>query len=286
MGSSAAHNERRRRGESRVVLVSVDCDCYSKRREGVESGHRHPDRVGALPPIGPEHEIGPSALRAWPLPPSHGSSARARRATFQIPSQLAYQPPSPSPPPATTITLTLRALIATPFTRSLHSSAPSLARRFPRPSAHTMDSAALAARLDSLSLSGQQGTAATPSVLSYFFTPKSGSVHPAKPETALKLVVVALEAEKNVGPAKQLAASAGLKDMRAIGAADLEKLIGKTKELGKSVELGLTTVRRMIERAGLVWGFLSSPGVGSQLGSMGAHKRSGKLIAFKAHYSA
>ena len=98
-----------------------------------------------------------------------------------------------------------------------------------------MDSAALAARLDSLSLKGETGSATTPSVLSYFFTPKSGSVHPSRPETALKLVVVALEAEKNVGPAKQVAASAGLKDMRAISAADLEKLIGKAKEFGKSI---------------------------------------------------
>lgn len=96
-----------------------------------------------------------------------------------------------------------------------------------------MDSSALGARLEALALSNPAGTAATPSVLSYFFTPKSGSVHPSKPETALKLVVVALEAEKNVGPAKLLAAGAGLKDMRAIGAADLEKLIGRAKEFGK-----------------------------------------------------
>lgn len=97
-----------------------------------------------------------------------------------------------------------------------------------------MDTSQLAQRLESLALSNPQGSAATPSILSYFFTPKSGSVHPAKPETALKLVVVALEAEKNVGPAKLVAASAGLKDMRAISPADLEKLIQKTKEFGQS----------------------------------------------------
>lgn len=67
----------------------------------------------------------------------------------------------------------------------------------------------------------------------YFFTPKSGSKHPHNAEIDLKLVIVALEQDKNVGAAKQLATSVGLKDMRAVSAADLDKLISRSRDQGK-----------------------------------------------------
>lgn len=96
-----------------------------------------------------------------------------------------------------------------------------------------MDLSALSTRLTALSLApAPQEAAATP-VLSYFFTPKSGSKHPDNAEQDLKLVVVALEEAKNVGAAKAVAASVGLKDMRAISGADLEKLLGRKREEGE-----------------------------------------------------
>lgn len=87
----------------------------------------------------------------------------------------------------------------------------------------------------------QLGIAASPAaggstgtqLLSYFFTPKSGSKHPDNAEQDLKLVVAAIEEEKNLGPAKALAASVGLKDMRAVSGADLEKLLGRTRDQGE-----------------------------------------------------
>lgn len=104
-----------------------------------------------------------------------------------------------------------------------------------------MDIPALSARLDSLALSSSaaDSTASATPLSTYFFTPKSGSKHPGDETKELKLVVVALEHDKNLGAAKALATSVGLKDMRAISGADLEKLIGRKREEG---ELGLDTV--------------------------------------------
>ncbi|CEQ43146.1 SPOSA6832_05048, partial [Sporobolomyces salmonicolor] len=94
-----------------------------------------------------------------------------------------------------------------------------------------MDVQSLTSRLTSLGLSAEPSPAADAApVLSYFFTPKSGSKHPDNPDQDLKLVVVAIEEAKNLGPAKALAASVGLKDMRAVSGADLEKLLGRTRE--------------------------------------------------------
>lgn len=115
------------------------------------------------------------------------------------------------------------------------STVPTPKRRFnPLPELAAMDVSALTTRLTNLGLS----TSAAPSsdaaaVLTYFFTPKSGSKHPDNAEQDLKLVVVAIEDAKNLGPAKALATSVGLKDMRAVSGADLEKLIGRTRDQGE-----------------------------------------------------
>ena len=90
-----------------------------------------------------------------------------------------------------------------------------------------------AARLATLALAPADAATATP-LQTFFFTPKSGSKHPVNTADDLKLVVVAIEETKNVGAAKALAASVGLKDMRAVGAADLEKLVGRVRDLGQS----------------------------------------------------
>ncbi|GAA5851393.1 hypothetical protein JCM8547_004230 [Rhodosporidiobolus lusitaniae] len=101
-----------------------------------------------------------------------------------------------------------------------------------------MDIQQLTARLSALGVSAQATPAsdATP-VLSYFFTPKSGSKHPDVPENDLKLVVVSIEEAKNLGPAKAVAASVGLKDMRAVSGADLEKLLGRTRDQASLLSL-------------------------------------------------
>ncbi|KAK4046086.1 hypothetical protein OIV83_006366 [Microbotryomycetes sp. JL201] len=93
-----------------------------------------------------------------------------------------------------------------------------------------MDVAALSQRLDTLSLTSAPAQPGATALVSYFFTPKSGSKHPNNAEVDLKLVVVTIEDSKNLGPAKQIAQSVGLKDMRAIGAADLDKLLGRKRE--------------------------------------------------------
>ncbi|GAA5958839.1 hypothetical protein JCM21900_003946 [Sporobolomyces salmonicolor] len=101
-----------------------------------------------------------------------------------------------------------------------------------------MDVQSLTSRLTSLGLSAEPSSAADAApVLSYFFTPKSGSKHPDNPDQDLKLVVVAIEEAKNLGPAKVLAASVGLKDMRAVSGADLEKLLGRTREQASPLSL-------------------------------------------------
>ncbi|GAA6027257.1 hypothetical protein JCM8097_002532 [Rhodosporidiobolus ruineniae] len=101
-----------------------------------------------------------------------------------------------------------------------------------------MDVAALTARIASLGVSaapaaGQDATL----VNSYFFNPKSGSKHPDNPDQDLKLVIAVLEEAKNLGPAKALAVSAGLKDMRAVSGADLEKLLGRTRDQASPLSL-------------------------------------------------
>jgi hypothetical protein len=100
-----------------------------------------------------------------------------------------------------------------------------------------MDVEALTSRLNNLGLatstSGASSSEQATQVLTYFFNPKSGSKHPDNAEQDLKLVVVAIEEAKNLGPAKALAASVGLKDMRAVSGADLEKLIGRTRDQGE-----------------------------------------------------
>ena len=95
-----------------------------------------------------------------------------------------------------------------------------------------MDVSALSARVSALSLSSSSSSDAAAPLLSYFFTPKSGSKHPSNPEQDLKLVVVSLEEGKNLGAAKVLAGQVGLKDMRAVSGADLEKLLGRSREQG------------------------------------------------------
>lgn len=94
-----------------------------------------------------------------------------------------------------------------------------------------MDVPALTSRLSALGLASASSAGATP-VLTYFFTPKSGSKHPDNPDQDLKLVAVSIEESKNLGAAKALAASVGLKDMRAVSGADLEKLLGRTRDQG------------------------------------------------------
>jgi len=126
------------------------------------------------------------------------------------------------------ITLSLR-----PFT----STSISLKRQFtPLPFLTTkMDTSSLTSRLTTLNLSpspsSSESTQST-KLLTYFFTPKSGSKHPHHEDKDLKLVVVTIEEGKNLGPAKQLASSVGLKDMRAVSGQDLDKLLARTREQG------------------------------------------------------
>jgi hypothetical protein len=106
------------------------------------------------------------------------------------------------------------------------------ARFFPKQDPTAMDVQQLTARLSSLGLAATPAPGAT--VLeTYFYTPKSGSPHPVTADLHLKLVVVAIEANKNVGAAKALAGSVGLKDMRAIGGKDLTALIGRERTEGE-----------------------------------------------------
>lgn len=97
-----------------------------------------------------------------------------------------------------------------------------------------MDISKLTQRLTSLNLSPSSppSTDSTP-LLTYFFTPKSGTKHPLDDTKDLKLVLVTLEDGKNLGPAKQVAQSVGLKDMRAVSGTDLDKLLSRTREQGK-----------------------------------------------------
>ncbi|KAI5481834.1 proline-tRNA ligase [Pseudohyphozyma bogoriensis] len=121
------------------------------------------------------------------------------------------------------------------------------------------DLAALSTRLSALALS--PASDATTPLQTYFFTPKSGSKHPDNPEQDLKLVVVALEEQKNVGAAKALATSVGLKDMRAISGADLEKMIGRTREAASplSVPPALAATSLLIASNSLSSTSLSTP---------------------------
>jgi len=136
------------------------------------------------------------------------------------------------------------ALSLRPFTCS----SISLKRQFtPLPFPTTrMDTSSLTSRLTTLNLSpstsSTESTQATTKLLTYFFTPKSGSKHPQHEDKDLKLVVVTIEEGKNLGPAKQLASSVGLKDMRAVSGQDLDKLLKRTREQGtNSYSLLLTT---------------------------------------------
>lgn len=121
--------------------------------------------------------------------------------------------------------------------RSLHPATPHLKRhRFaPLPDPPAMDADALAARVAQLGLAPAPAAADAVPVLSYFFTPKSGSKHPDNADHDLKLVVASIEEAKNLGAAKALAAAVGLKDMRAVSGADLEKLLGRTRDQGQSL---------------------------------------------------
>jgi prolyl-tRNA synthetase len=96
-----------------------------------------------------------------------------------------------------------------------------------------MEVQSLTARIQELGLTPAPQQATSTQLSTYFFTPKSGSKHPNNPDQDLKLVIVTLEQDKNVGAAKQLASQVGLKDMRAISAADLDKLISRTRDQGK-----------------------------------------------------
>lgn len=136
--------------------------------------------------------------------------------------------------PSLVITAALRLTRLAALTRrSYHPTPPTLKRRFTPILPLKMDLSALSTRLSALSLAPSTATETTP-LLSYFFTPKSGSKHPDNAEQDLKLVVVSLEQSKNLGAAKALAAQVGLKDMRAVSGADLDKLIGRKREEGKS----------------------------------------------------
>ncbi|GAA6002214.1 proline--tRNA ligase [Rhodotorula paludigena] len=100
-----------------------------------------------------------------------------------------------------------------------------------------MDADALAARVAHLALAPAPAASDAVPVLSYFFTPKSGSKHPDNAEQDLKLVVASIEEAKNLGAAKALAAAVGLKDMRAVSGADLEKLLGRTRDQASPLSL-------------------------------------------------
>ncbi|BGP24511.1 proline-tRNA ligase [Rhodotorula toruloides] len=102
-----------------------------------------------------------------------------------------------------------------------------------------MDVQQLTQRIEKLGIAASPAAAgsAGTQLLTYFFTPKSGSKHPDNAEQDLKLVVAAIEEDKNLGPAKALAASVGLKDMRAVSGADLEKLLGRTRDQASPLSL-------------------------------------------------
>ncbi|GJN89250.1 hypothetical protein Rhopal_002229-T1 [Rhodotorula paludigena] len=100
-----------------------------------------------------------------------------------------------------------------------------------------MDADALAARVAQLALAPAPAASDAVPVLSYFFTPKSGSKHPDNADHDLKLVVASIEQAKNLGAAKALAAAVGLKDMRAVSGADLEKLLGRTRDQASPLSL-------------------------------------------------
>lgn len=151
--------------------------------------------------------------------------ARARlayRRTFPL-ANLATRVPAPLAP---TSTLPLAR-------RPLHTSLPTLKRRFEQLPHLAMDVQQLTDRIQALGLQPSSSNEATP-VLSYFFTPKSGAKHPDNPDQDLKLVVASIEEAKNLGAAKALAQSVGLKDMRAVSGADLDKLLGRTRDQGQS----------------------------------------------------
>ncbi|GAA5845970.1 hypothetical protein JCM9279_004741 [Rhodotorula babjevae] len=99
-----------------------------------------------------------------------------------------------------------------------------------------MDVQQLTDRIKALGLQSSSSAEATP-VLSYFFTPKSGAKHPDNPDQDLKLVVASIEEAKNLGAAKALAQSVGLKDMRAVSGADLDKLLGRTRDQASPLSL-------------------------------------------------
>ncbi|GAA6048257.1 hypothetical protein JCM3770_006507 [Rhodotorula araucariae] len=99
-----------------------------------------------------------------------------------------------------------------------------------------MDVDQLTSRIAALGIQPSAAPQPTP-VLSYFFTPKTGSKHPDHPDTDLKLVVAAIEDAKNLGPAKALAAAVGLKDMRALSAADLDKLLARSRDQASPLSL-------------------------------------------------
>lgn len=130
-------------------------------------------------------------------------------------------------PAASSLFSTLRLC---PSQRSFSSSSLLAKRQFARPQYLAMDLSALESRLATLSLA--PATAPATPLQTFFFTPKSGSKHPVNTADDLKLVIVAIEETKNVGAAKALAASVGLKDMRALSVADLTNLIGRAKEAG------------------------------------------------------
>lgn len=126
------------------------------------------------------------------------------------------------------------AAFALPPRSHFHAGQTTHKRRFDKLPELEMDVQALTQRIAALGVNSSSSAGGEATALStYFFTPKSGSKHPDNAEQDLKLVVVALEESKNVGPAKVLAASVGLKDMRAVSGADLEKLLGRTRDQGE-----------------------------------------------------
>lgn len=133
--------------------------------------------------------------------------------------------------------VTSRLVCVRPRPRTFTVSAVQLKRRFTLVEPVKMDMSSLTSRLESLSFSSATADdnthAKRTALATYFFTPKSGSKHPDNSDVDLKLVVVALEQDKNVGPAKALAGQFGLKDMRAVSAADLDKLVGRSRDQGE-----------------------------------------------------
>lgn len=158
------------------------------------------------------------------------------------PMTLTRGSPSCPPPPLLSSlqpnTLSHRvynSLLRITFNRSYHSTTPLYKRQFTRIEPVKMDLPSLESRISQLSLSTSTSTSTDSStpLLSYFFTPKSGSKHPDNAEQDLKLVLVALEEGKNLGAAKAVATQAGLKDMRALSGADLDTLIGRKRDEGE-----------------------------------------------------